>query len=526
MRIGGRTAGLFRLTLRVHLDAFCSKPLGYLQAVGWRLRGLRLRSRNRMAALAGHSPDAYRLWIAKHETSIRAAFASPARVDEPTILLAIDCVGRCEGVDRTLQSIASLRESSTVVIVGDAHTEGQRRVGHPRELKPFLEGEEAWLCVLPAGDELDCEALAAYRHAIARASAASLIYADDDLISTDGSRVSPHFKPSWNAELFAHHDYISGSAMLRVSREDIHALDDPNWSVQLVRKALERGKPAHLPLVLHHRRSRPDPELPSTAVAVTRHPLPSMTAIIPTRNQCGLLRTCMQGLAKTDYPAVEIVVVDNGSDDRDTLAYLDDLRQAGTKVLLQPGPFNFSALNNAAVRETDSEILCFLNNDVEMLGPNWLLPLVAQAIRKEIGAVGPQLIYADETIQHAGVFTGIGGGAAHAHRFQKPGACLVVERKKFAAVRGFDEIDFPVAFNDVDLCLKLNRRGWQSFYEPRSRLIHHESKSRGSDRARMNRDRFAGELAALKRKWSTDRECDPFHHPFLSPFCEQFCVGI
>jgi GT2 family glycosyltransferase len=253
----------------------------------------------------------------------------------------------------------------------------------------------------------------------------------------------------------------------------------------------------------------------------------------------------MQGLARTDYPAVDIVVIDNGSDDQDALAYLDELRQAGTKVLQQPGPFNFSALNNAAVREIGSEILCFLNNDVEMLGPDWLQPLVAQAIRREIGAVGPQLLYADGTIQHAGVFTGIGGGAAHAHRFQKPGevgyfqranlpqlvsavtaACLVVEREKFAAVGGFDEAEFPVAFNDVDLCLKLNARGWQSFYEPRSRLIHHESKSRGSDRARMKRDRFAGELAALKRKWGTDRECDPFHHPYLSPFCEQFCVGI
>jgi GT2 family glycosyltransferase len=155
------------------------------------------------------------------------------------------------------------------------------------------------------------------------------------------------------------------------------------------------------------------------------------------------------------------------------------------------------------------------------------------------------LLYPDRTIQHAGVYLGIGGGAGHGHRFLAENesgyfyrarlpqlvsavtaACMVVEREKFLAVGGFDESLFPVAFNDVDLCLKLNSRGWQSFYEPRAKLIHHESKSRGSDRAKGNRARFASELAALKAKWGTDRHCDPFHHPQLSPFSEQFVIAV
>jgi GT2 family glycosyltransferase len=159
--------------------------------------------------------------------------------------------------------------------------------------------------------------------------------------------------------------------------------------------------------------------------------------------------------------------------------------------------------------------------------------------------VGARLLYPDRTVQHAGVFTGIGGGAAHGHRFQKESdrgyfdrtrlpqrvsavtaACLVVSREKFLAVGGFDEENFAVAFNDIDLCLKLNQMGWQSFYEPRATLIHHESKSRGSDRAKMNRNRFASELAALKRKWRTDERVDPFHHPNLSRFCEQFVISL
>jgi GT2 family glycosyltransferase len=180
-----------------------------------------------------------------------------------------------------------------------------------------------------------------------------------------------------------------------------------------------------------------------------------------------------------------------------------------------------------------------------MTDPDWLWLLVEHAAKPDIGAVGARLLYPDGTIQHAGVFTGIGGGAGHAHRFidgeaqgyferarlpqrvsAVTGACMVVARDKFLAVGGFDEQRFPVAFNDVDLCLKLNRAGWQSFYEPRSTLIHHESKSRGSDRLRINRARFAGELAALKATWHTDQFRDPYHHPHLSPFCEQFLVAV
>jgi GT2 family glycosyltransferase len=210
-----------------------------------------------------------------------------------------------------------------------------------------------------------------------------------------------------------------------------------------------------------------------------------------------------------------------------------------------PGAFNFSTLNNRAVDHLQSDLLCFLNNDIEMIDSDWLALLVRQAVRPEIGAVGARLLYPDGTLQHAGVFTGIGGGAAHGHRFQKPGdhgyfarallpqrvsavtaACLVVSRDKFLAVGGFDERNFPVAFNDVDLCLRLNERGWQSFYEPRAVLVHHESKTRGSDRDKSNRQRFAEELAALKRKWQTDEQIDPFHHPNLSRFCEQFVIAV
>lgn len=491
--------------------------------------------------MAGRSPYAYDLWVAKHEPKIRSAYGWKGGVGTARIIAAIDCVDGSDGVEDSLRSL----EGSSCVVVGEVGSYGVKRVARPNELASLITEDEAWLCVVRSGDRLADGALVAYAQAIDRTPGAPLIYADDDLIGPSSRRTSPHFKPAWNPELFQQHDFVSAAAVMKVRRDDLAGLDPKTWAQDLARTAIASGPPVHLPLVLHHRKQRPHPVIPRNVAIEAASPLPPITMIIPTRNQRALLQACIEGVEQTDYPRLNVVVVDNDSDEPDSVAYLESLRQAGVKVIRIPGPFNFSALNNEAVRHVDGELLCFLNNDVEMIEPDWLRPLVAQAVRPDIGAVGAQLLYPDGTIQHAGVFTGIGGGAGHAHRFQAAGengyfqraslpqrvaavtaACLVVARDKFLAVGGFDEALFPVAFNDVDLCLKLNQRGWQSFYEPRAKLIHHESKSRGSDRAKLNRDRFAGELAALKAKWRTDQECDPFHHPHLSPFCEQFYVAV
>ena len=186
-----------------------------------------------------------------------------------------------------------------------------------------------------------------------------------------------------------------------------------------------------------------------------------------------------------------------------------------------------------------------LNNDIEVREAGWLATMATQALRPEVGAVGARLLYPDGRIQHAGVVIGVGNAAGHAHRFLHPdeegyfqrhslpqftaavtAACLVVEREKFLAVGGLNETDFAVAFNDVDLCLRLNQKGWQSLYEPRATLIHHESVSRGLDRDSVGSARFSGELAALKRLWKTDEIYDPYHHPHLSRASEQFAVAL
>lgn len=535
------------LALRVLGDAFALDPRGFLQAVAWRARGLRLRSRSRIAALSARSPRAYELWMAREEpkalnaalSSITAASASPVRP-------VIDCSYGFDGITETLASIGAAGGSAEPILIGGPARSGTIRIENPRELAEAVGAAEAWLCVMQPGDRLAPGALALYSDAAARAESAWIVYGDDDLVASDGRRQAPHFKPDWNPELFEHHDFVSGSAIVRTTRAILSQLPSDGWAEALLGTALGRGAaPLHLPLVLHNRLERPAPIVPERTVKPLPLPAPSVTVVIPTRNEVGMLRDCVAGLRRTSYPHLELIVIDNGSDEPQALAFLRELEQTGVMVLRMPGAFNFSALNNAAVAHAQGEYLCFLNNDVEMIDPDWLSLLVRQAARPELGAVGARLLYPDGTVQHAGVFTGIGGGAGHGHRYQRedePGyferarlpqrvsavtaACLVVAREKFLEVGGFDEQDFPVAFNDVDLCLKLNQRGWQSFYEPRAALIHHESKSRGSDSAKPNRARFAAELAALKRKWHTDRRRDPYHHPQLSPLCEQFLIAI
>ena len=530
----------FRLWLRLQVDAFRFAPLGYAQGVAWRARGLRVRSRNRLSLLAGRSRHAYRYWTHCKEPTLPA----DAPRDAAKLMLIVDCMAGAAGLAETLASIPHY--AKTPVTVGGGSRGGSSQVASPRELADCIEGDEAWLCILKSGDVLAPGALPAYAQAIAANPGCSVIYTDDDLLGPDGERVAPHFKPDWNPELFDCHDFLTGAAAVRCRKRDIETLSGDDWGRDLLRLAVASGSaPVHIRHVLHHRRSRPAPVMPDRLPRPPGTAEPSVSVIVPTRNGLQFLRTCVAGVRRTDYRNLELLVVDNDSDDPATIAYLDELRAGGTKVLDYPGLFNFSAINNFAVTQTTGEILCFLNNDVEITGPDWLEVLVSQASRAEIGAVGALLLYPDRTVQHAGVVTGVGGGAGHAHRYLRQdeegyffrhrlpqrvsavtAACLVVAKAKFLAVGGFEEQAFPVAFNDVDLCLKLNRSGWQSFYEPRAVLIHHESKSRGSDSSREKRARFERELAALKRKWGTDLGPDPYHSPHLSPFSEQFLVGV
>lgn len=524
----------FWLNAQVHWHGFRSAPLAYLQGLWWRARGLRLRSRHRLTSLIGSAPQAYQLWLQRKANQLVEQPSSSAPLQAWAV---VDCRNGRHGLAETLSSVERVGWSH--VLVSGEHD----GVGAVRSILTATSGM-AWICPLEAGDLLAPEAASAY--ASAADQGASILYADDDLLGASGEREDPHLKPDWNAELFRHHDYLSGASLLAIDESVAADLPVESWVRSIVDRLLSRGEsPVHVPKILHHRRRRPLPQVPTGPLAFAAAAVPTISVLIPTRDQAPLLEVCLKGVERTPYPHLQIIIIDNGSTAADACDLIHRYEQRGALVLRRPGPFNFSALNNEGARMATGDLLCLLNNDVEVIEPDWLETLAVQAVRPEVGAVGARLLYPEGTIQHAGVVLGIGGGAGHAHRLQGPrdhgyfrraqlpqfvsavtAACLVIERAKYLAVGGFDEDQFPVAFNDVDLCLRLNARGWQSLYEPRATLTHHESKSRGKDLTLEKRARFAGELAALQNRWGSDHRVDPYHHPHLSRLSENFVLDL
>ena len=521
------------LRLLVHLDAARLSPRPWLTALWWRVLGKRVRSRAQLAPLLSASPRAYRLWL-RGETT-------PGVIDVHDCPKIFAVVGNGRGRAKTIESATS---EGLLVLDASCGTD-QKELGH--------DGPQ-WLIWLEAGDVLEPRAGAAYRAAAASTNA-QVIYADDDELDARGCRARPHFKPEWNLELLRHHDYVTGAGIVRVDPDELRQAIAQGTVANLVAKTAGGASPSEvvrLPYVFHHRCIRPEPRITARPASFdNREPkvgAPKVSVIVPTRNRVDLLRVCIDGLARTNYPSMEVIVVDNGSDHPTALEYLAMLDPNRFQVMREDGSFNFSRLNNRAAELATGELLCLLNNDIEVLASNWLDIMARQAMRPEVGAVGARLLYPDGRIQHAGVVLGICGGAAHAHRLLRPdeegyfrrhalpqfvsavtAACLVVRREKFEAVGGLDEESFAVAFNDVDLCMRLNRRGWQSLYEPRATLVHHESVSRGLDRDPVGAARLAGELEALKARWGTgdmDRQVDPFHHPQLSRYSERFAIRL
>jgi GT2 family glycosyltransferase len=230
----------------------------------------------------------------------------------------------------------------------------------------------------------------------------------------------------------------------------------------------------------------------------------------------------------------EVIIVDNGSEEEETLAIFESLdADRRFRILSSPGPFNFSALCNRAAADSRSPLLAFLNSDTVPERPDWLSTLAAWASRPEIGAVGARLLYPSGRLQHAGLVMGLGGHAAHIEagapgdeagylrRLAVPhevsavtAACLVVERPKFDAVGGFDAEAFPVELGDVDLCLRLAARGWAALLVPEVTLVHHESATRG--RTKHRDKRYEAERQCFEARWKRVIRDDPYFHPALS----------
>ena len=421
-----------------------------------------------------------------------------------------------------------------------------------------------------SGDVITSEALQA---SWLKLKAADIVYCDTDKVNAKKQRVSPYFLPDWNPELQLSTAYISTGVLARaqiLQRSGIAAHTIAGMITELWLKNTSVIID-HVAYTLVHRSSnkalsRDGLEDVAQAVKTLSQAVPAfneqqgvnhnqwpveteplVSLIIPTKNGKDLVKACITSiLEKTVYQNYEILLIDNGSDEHASLQYFEELgNHPKIRVLRYPGVFNYSAINNFGVQHAskDSEIIGLINNDIEVIKPEWLTSMVGHALREDVGCVGAKLLYSDGRVQHAGVVLGYGGGAGHAHKYfprYHPGymkrliatqnysavtaACLLVKKSLFEAVGGLNETDLTVAFNDVDFCLRVKETGVRNVYCAEAELYHHESVSRGLDHAPEKAARFNRELAYLKSKWSKYIEHDPAYSPNLTLERENFSV--
>ncbi len=436
-----------------------------------------------------------------------------------------------------------------------------------------------YVALLDHDDELRPHALLEVAEAIMRNASIGLVYSDEDKLDAEGRRFDPYFKPDFDPDLLRSQNYICHFTSIR--RDLVRSVGgfrkgfEGSQDHDLVLRCTERLLPmqvVHIPKVLYHWRAIPgstaltrdakDYASSAGARAVTEHlarhhpgaraeelshghyrvrwPLPSpppkVSLVIPTRDNVGLLRMCIESiLAKTSYPSYEIVVVDNQSSDADALAYLGHLQgDERIRVLRYDAPFNYSAINNLAVKQSDGEVIGLVNNDIEVISGDWLEEMVSQALRPDVGAVGAMLYYPNDTIQHAGVVLGVHGVAAHLYAGMPrsypghggrarvaqtlsavTGACLLVRRELYERIGGLDE-SLQVAFNDIDFCLRLRALGYRNVWTPFAELYHHESASRGTEDTDEKRRRFAQEVDSMLERWGEQLSLDPAYNVNLS----------
>jgi GT2 family glycosyltransferase len=479
--------------------------------------------------------------------------------------LVIGDDGAVPALTRMLAERAA-KEPRLRVVAQQHDTHGE---GAPAEVE-----EGGYLGFIDAGDRLPPHALSSIASALAAVPDASIVYSDEDVLDAEGRRCRPWLKTDWNPDLMLEDDAIGRLALYRRAdvervgglREELGTASEYDLALR-VAAGCAPARIIHVPHVLYHRGAPPadDPGARQRAVSErlralgatvelregadgkpaceVRFPLPEpaplVSVIIPTKDAVQLLRNCVSSvLEKTDYPAFDITVVNNRSMSRATLDYLQDMAGEGRIAVMDyDAQYNFSAINNLAASRVRGELLVFLNNDIEVISPGWMAEMVRLALRPDIGPVGAMLYYPDDTVQHAGVLLGQNGPADHAHKGLPRGspgehglalrlqnraavtaACMMIRRDVFESVNGFDADNFAVAFNDVDLCLRLWERGYRTVWTPRAELYHHESATLGMPYRPERRDRTAREAEAFISRWEGYLRHDPFHNPNYARF--------
>ncbi|HGW7505274.1 TPA: glycosyltransferase, partial [Escherichia coli] len=447
-----------------------------------------------------------------------------------------------------------------------------------------------FVALLDHDDVLPEHAMLFMAQAICEQPHTQILYSDEDKINARGERFEPHFKSDWNPDLFFSQNYASHLGVYRRSllqqiggfRLGVEGSQDQDLLLRcLPHVAAEQI--VHIPRVLYHWRtiegstalasgeksytteagikalrdyfSKQQPEVTVEVGLVpntyrVRYPIsepaPLVSLLIPTRDRRALTETAVRSIIdRSIYTHFEILILDNGSVEQETLDFFAQIQQEDSRVrvLRYDHPFNYSAINNFGVRHAKGAIIGLVNNDVEVINPDWLTEMVSHCMRPEIGCVGAKLYYSNDTLQHGGVILGIGGVAGHSHKHyprHHPGyfsrllltqtlsavtaACLLIRKDIYEEVAGLDEENLHVAFNDVDFCLKVREAGYRNLWTPYAELYHYESISRGAEDSPEKLARFAREVDFMKSKWGKHLELDPFYSPNLTKIREDFSI--
>lgn len=437
-------------------------------------------------------------------------------------------------------------------------------------------------------DELAVQALFAYVSSI-QGKEADVIYADEDVVQADETLIRPQFKSGWNPDLLLSMNYWNHGVMFRsqlgkdlgwfrlqsegaheydlwlrltekthkitsVAQVLYHTRENTNTLVDNFEKTAALTQMSLKVLAEYAHRKNIAAKVSSGLVPntfrfqrkIAKHELVSI--IIPFKDKVELLKMCVPGvLNKTDYPEFEILLVSNNSVKKETSQYVQELVSLDSRIraLEYNVPFNYSKINNWAVQQAKGKYILLMNNDIEVISTDWLSAMVEHIQRSEVGAVGAQLLYSNNTIQHAGVVLGIGGAAGHAHKFfpaEKSGyfgrlnaiqnfsavtaACLLTKKELYQKLGGLNEQDLAISFNDIDLCLKIRQAGYLITYTPYAKLYHHESISRGLEDNPAKQERFSKEVAYFLKAWGSLLRHDPYYNTNLTLKAENFSLDV
>lgn len=432
--------------------------------------------------------------------------------------------------------------------------------------------------LLDHDDLLAPNALYEIASALEKHPVADVIYTDEDKVTIElDEHFQPHLKPDFSLDLLRSNNYICHFFMARSSviekiggfRKEFDGAQDYDFIFRCVENAREI---VHVPEILYHWRTHKEstadnpaskmyafeagkraieahlertgtkgevshtPDLGFYRVKYPVQGQPLISIIIPNKDEKETLKTCMDSIRKTKYKNYEILVVENNSITEEIFQYYKELSgEPCVRLLRWKKEFNYAAINNFAVSHAKGEYLLFLNNDVKAITPDWLEELLSVCQRPEVGAAGAKLLYPDNTIQHAGCVVGMGGIAGHMfvdmpaertgylHKASilqdmsaVTAACMMMKKEVFDKVGGFSE-ELAVAFNDVDLCLKVRREGYLIVYDPYAQLYHMESRTRGAEDSKEKVQRFQTEIEYMRCHWiDILKNGDPYYNKNLS----------